>query len=420
MRNYNKLNFEEKLVLIIIPIINGIALSSTGFFKESQGGVEGSFNPGDIRAVLVLFFLIYFFIFRRVRNVIATLINTLGVIILLSCLYSVDFVYSFPIAIKFFIWSSFFALGFYYMDTMWKFLIYCKVYIISYFGVFISLWIANILEIGLGIYSSGLRAGAAGVSVVLQLTHLFFFVPFFLRINKNVFFNVLAKLLLIISFIYISVSSKRGALLGLIIGFILYLVYTPNRKVLLKIVPFVLISMVVISLLFSDIINEIYLERSTRFELQYEENLEKEGRYFEIIYTTEYVLKDVKSFFIGYGFFSETAISSKFVGYARQNHIDYFSILYGTGFIGLIFYIFTYIYAFKVFNKYRKINNSYVSNELFAIVVGSFSCLSILAISSTITQIDHRAFIYFFYGGILRIMTDEKKIFPNNFQIESS
>jgi hypothetical protein len=407
----NKLNFEEKFVIIILPIINSLALVTTGFFKEKYSGINLGFNPGDLRGLLLLLFLGYFYLLKRVRNKLSFLINTLAALICLSTLYSVDFSHSFPIALKFFMWSSFFGLGYFYINSLHKFLIYTKVYIVSLLLIFVSLFFANIFDLGLGIYDSSYKAGAAGLSVVLLLSHVFFFIPFFQRLNKNKLFKVLGFILLGMSFIFIAISTKRGAIFGLILGYIVYIYYTPNRssKVFLKIVPFIGITFIIISLLFNDLVYELYAERSVRYQLQYKENLEQEARYYEIINTTESAFSNLKNFLVGNGFFSETSELSEVYTGGRQYHIDYFSILHGTGFIGLGLYLYILYFAFKSFNKYKKLNNSYLSNELFAIVMGSLTCLSILAFSSTITSIDYRAYIYFFYGGILRIMKEENK-----------
>lgn len=404
-----RLDIKTTLFLIFLPIVNGLSQFLATFFDPKYGLIDSSIHIGLYRAVITLGLYVLFFIFYRKTDKLSNILIQIGFLVLLSCLWSVDIEYSFNTALKFFFWITAFSVGYSFIYSWHHLKVYFHVYIIIHFLIIISVLIMNILHIGVGIYKTGYRAGAGGVSVVIQLVPLVFFLPFYLKISSSKFFKALASFLLISSLAYIIISTKRGALLGLIVGFLTYSHYTPYKKIFRK--SFVVISVVAffILLIFSELLFNVYESRVNRFDLTKTENLEEEARFYELEYVFNDFLNQPANYIIGYGFFSESAPNASFYEYSRQHHIDYISLFYGTGIIGLSFFLYHLYYFIRSSKRYIKTAQTLLDKELASILYGAIIAFSIMSVSSTITQVDYRFYAYLMFGGFFRILLEIRK-----------
>lgn len=415
-----KLKPDEIFALIIIPFVNAITHSTAGYFIGETASFDiGLLSPGYIRGALVFAFIFYFLVFKKMSDTVSKSTFYFGVYILISSLWSPILSTSVYVAFKVFSWVAMYAIGFYYIKNIERLLLFFKFYIINYLLIFVGVIVSNIFQIGWGWYAGDeIRTGGQGAEVVTHFGHLFFFIPLFMSLNKDRLWKYLSAILLTLALMYIAFAGKRGTFLGLAVTLIVYMLLTPRKKVILYAVPIILFAVVIFITFFYEIAAEQYLTRGDAYQIQYADVLEREARYFEIIYTFDAVHKDIQTLIFGNGYFSELYYSVALIGRPRMNHIDYFSILYGSGYLGLLWFVLFHIQIWSKVYSLKKVIRTTFSKEVFVIITCSLIYLAIVALSSTVTNVDHRTNVFMLYGGFIGILTAQSKLNKNQQEVK--
>lgn len=406
---FKKLTIDEKFALIVLPIINGIAYATSRYFSEDFDFISSLINPGEVRVAIFLSFMIWFIFTKGFNESISKIGFYMSIFVLISCLYSPDFMYSFKPAIKFFLWINSFALGYFYITDSYRLSLFLKSYIFAYLLQLPSLVFANIFDIGYGIYSyNEIRSGVGGVALAIHLVHYLFFYFLIKNVISEKKWTLLANVLLVFSIFFILISAKRGALIGFILGALVFIILSPKKSQIIKSALPLIIIFSIIFIQFEQSIDSIYFGRQDRYQIQYIENLEKEGRYQEIFQTYDALVKSTKSLIIGNGFFSLGIDNPRGLEYGRQNHVDYLGVLYGMGLTGIFLFLIFHIKIFISFYKYFKKPLSLNTRIIIVLMISSLTHIMISALSSTITGIENRYYVFFLYGGMLKLLFSRK------------
>lgn len=402
----DKFKLDDYFALMIIPFINAITHSTAGFFIGETASFDvGLLSPGYIRGAVVLFFIIYVLIFKKIRTNVSKSTFYFGIYVVITTLWSPIFLNSLYVSIKVLSWSACFAIGYLYISTFKRLEIFLKFYILNYFLIFFGVLISNLFNIGWGWYSGEeIRTGGQGAEVVTHFGHLFIFLPLFIRLTNKAKWKHIAYILIGLGAMYIAFAGKRGTFLGIISILLIYLLFSQQRKYLLRLIPILILASIIFMTTIWDIASREYAVREKSFQLQHKDNIETEARYHEILNVTKAVTENIQVFFWGYGFFSELKYSVSWIGRPRMNHIDFFSVLFGTGFIGLLWFLITHYQIVNAFYLQMKRLKTLFSHEIYIAILSSVIYLLVVAISGTITNVDHRTNIYMIYGGLLSIL----------------
>jgi hypothetical protein len=194
-----------------------------------------------------------------------------------------------------------------------------------------------------GIQIQRLKSLAGEPSMFAFTVLPFFILGIYLKKIKTVIFLFITLLL----------STSTSAVLGLMIWFVLDVIYRKNK--LLKIVIFILF-ITVLSVLFFDVIDQFYTFIEAKLTLQNTSGIERFAnfdKHFNAWYEASFI-----NFLFGYGF-----------GYVRSTD-GLTTLLFNVGLIGLAVYILFFILPyFMIRQKTDYIKGLYISNLSLLIVI---------------------------------------------------
>lgn len=394
---YNWLNetWEYNLVLLL-PIINGLATIFTVYF-------EGTIlNPGVLRGVLV-FFLFFYILGARIvnQNIAAKLIYITFLYFGVLVLFSSNVFVSLNVYLKFMAALIHLLLGMYcgFRKGFLKKLTFSFLIMITIF--MIDFVLSNIFNYGGRSYDgveNVMNFGAIGVNLAKILSSFLLLVPIFLthlNVRRN---RILAYVLFLLVIAFILFAFKRSAILGLIIGSLILVVYYPNRgRVFKSVLIFTLIA-VAASPLYIDQVIDNYNARKEAIDLNNVENLEKQARYLEYARVTDTWLSEGLSFkFFGAELFNDR----EFYHVRRMLHTDYMSILNGAGLIGLLLFVFLHVGVVYVFYLDYIQSKLALAKLYFAVAAAMIAALLFYGFAGTVYSVEPRASVFLFLGVMM-------------------
>ena len=171
------------------------------------------------------------------------------------------------------------------------------------------------------------------------------------------------------------------------------------RNKLVKFVPVLLIAFFFLSDFILDEVNNILNHRSRILTTQ---NYFNEGRVIENFMVWDKISESTISLLFGTGeLFNSQGKYGLYTGdhhqYSRPIHNDYARLLFGSGLIGLLFYLYfissLFIFSFKSKNFYNDFTKSIYKYNIFLIIV-----VFLMGISSGFTDIFYRTVIFSLVG----------------------
>ena len=384
-------------LIFLIPIINGIATSTTGFFPAV------TFNPGTLRAFLIGIPLI-FFIFRYYPvNHVNIIILLYSFYLLLLVFFSTDVLWSFYMYVKIVLGFLMFPLGYYFIKTRESFKKLMISFAITLLLLLINIFISNIFRLGSSDYlENSFYFGVGKVNVTTSILILVILAP----VSLHLFSGRKRKMLIIlfiIGFLIALIGIKRSVLLTAISAPIVYGLFTQYKKRLIKSLLLITLLVGITLIVFPNYYN-VFIARFTarqeagNIELS-EETLNNQARFFEYNLVLETWIKgSLKHKLIGSDWLNDRA----FFQSKRMLHTDYMVLLNGSGAIGFIMWFVVLIIIFIELKRYYKsLKHISFFNDIFAVSFCLLTAQFLMSISGTLYSIDVRCIFMLFWGSAL-------------------
>jgi hypothetical protein len=390
-------SLQQYKFVLAIPIINAVASNTTEYFQSAL------FNPGNLRAIIIGVFALYFIFTKLPNERIFRFIMFYLLFYLLLVLISTDKLHSGNLFLKFFLGIIMFPIGYYYIDSVGKFKGLVTVLFFTLLLHLTNLAIANIFKLGTSDYlDESFYFGAGRVNITKNILILVFMVPVTLLFTNKHKLKVIFVFL--IAFVVTIIGIKRSVLVSGAVGFIIYLVIKQKISQLFKIViASALLIFLIITILprLTGLITARFNARSDRVEIS-EETLETEGRFDETKQVwINWKLGSMKHKLIG----SEVFNDRIFYNSKRMLHTDYMVILNGSGIIGL--FLWFYMLVIIIREKgiyYSRLKKNTLFQEMNAVFWILISTQLIISISGTVYAIEVRSLLFLIWGAFIGTM----------------
>ncbi len=274
----------------------------------------------------------------------------------------------------------------------------------------INIIVANIFDLGKvqyeneetidvgNIYSIGLNS----MAYALVLFPLFLYNYKF----KNKYYKSFYFSLSIVTLIIMLILMKRGALVGLLTGYLIWFL-TSNFKYKSRLLQslFILTLVLIVSYpLYSHYLISRFEVRKERIRM---DSYETEGRYMENQIVIDEILsfKDVKYSLIGREMFNSPGNYAQGKFGQRQLHNDYARLLNGSGILGLLFYFFVQFVILRFYiQQKKKLKSLHVYGRfekvLNSVFMSFFFMYFVIGISGGIDGTLYTGIRYIYLGAI--------------------
>jgi O-antigen ligase len=298
-----------------------------------------------------------------------------------------------------------FIVGLQTFNTMNKFKLLLRVIVIALILQELYFLYSNVTGIGKKSYmDDSILFGETGVNMTKAMVIFLITIPVFLRIEENTRWRLIALIIFFIGIVIVLFGMKRSAILAMLFGFLIYILFTPFKSRVIQFLPIVLIVAIVTSPLYFPIIEKRFESRQQRVSMSYKQlkESESEGRLLEIQFTIEDALEEGSGrLFFGFDLF----LKKDFNGHKRMLHVDYMNMLGGAGILGLALFLFLYFKIAELMWRIRdRMRKNKIIIELFATGFALLAVQAFLSVGGTMQGVNLRGYILFILGGILSVM----------------
>ncbi len=382
-------------IVFAIPIINIIVDLTTNYFSP------GILSPGGLRALFLLGFQLYVITHYYTRERISVYILFYSIyILLIILLFSTDFISSLNLYLKYLISLLMFPIGYIFINQIEKLVHLTKVYYFTLVLIFVNILIANIFKLGGSTYlEDSFYFGSAKVNITKYIVQIILVFPILLHFSKTRIHRFYYYLFFI-GVLVILIGLKRTAIGALFIGLFIYYILTPYKLKYSKFLIYGTLFLILLLPIYRNVLTDRFRAREEFIRIDEEEDLEKEGRYWEFLSVKNAFLNgSTRHILFGSEMFNDRA----FFNTKRMLHMDYSIILNGSGLVGSILYFILFLtitlkvikYDFYFRNKAMRLLNS----TFWSVLIASL----IISISGSIYSIGFRSFLFLLFGAIIRI-----------------
>jgi hypothetical protein len=249
------------------------------------------------------------------------------------------------------------------------------------------------MSVGLG--DAKLYSPALGV--IILIFHLF--------LNPRAKYRkVIGYIVVTVVFLYLVFSLRRTTIIIVVLGLVLYLFYA-NR--ITRIIPIILSAAVIMLATapwWSDFLEQrMSLRNSTAFSSDY--NVTSEGRYQEFVLVLQHSFQSTTTALFGTELFN-SAGNYGFYNSTRIIHIDYLTIIHGSGIFGLLIYVIFYLTLFRsvaiwsIPNQYR--TKKY--QDIYALLITFIILSLVISLSGQMYTITFRSILFIYIGSLSKII----------------
>lgn len=384
--------------LFILPVLNALADVTIYYFPDD------SINSGIIRAIILLVFIAV--VSWKVRfNSTSILLFVLLFYLFLLVLLSSDITASFLVYVKVLISFMMYPIGFNLITTQEELKKLNVATVFSALVIVINSIVAQIFKLGVSPYLKDafyLGGGLVEVSYLIVVSLLLAPITY-AQLRKKTS-KIAATVIYISAFIIMLLIFRRISYLALFVGYFVYFLYSSRKRYILKYVTLAVIALIAlfhmvpyINVTFNSLLDKRLHTRK----------FEDEGR---VIYTKkvidEFLNKPLKHKMFGTELFN----SFNYFHANRGLHTDYNVIFHGAGLVGLLFYLSIFAKIIADFNRNKQyLHVDALKNELRAVFFVLILCSFIISFSGSLTSISYRSILFLYFGGVLRIATEQKK-----------
>ncbi len=247
---------------------------------------------------------------------------------------------------------------------------------------------SQFFKLGVSVYSedSFYKGGAtASAPIILSMSILIFFYAF--NSKQLPYSKVFTVVVSALAIFIILLSVKRGAILGLVAGFVVYFIFTTKKLNTSFRLFLIAVGFIAIFSEYSDVIQRRVDARTTE-----KNEIQNENRYREVFYMLEEMENlSVPQILFGYEPFNSSKIMAKYFGRPRQLHVDYTILLLGTGVIGLLLYLGLF---WSIFRYSQRLKSLFIQKQL---ILGRLEIYENFALTSSLLVL---SLTMSFSGGI--------------------
>lgn len=398
--------------IYLFLVLNILFDISIGFVAPSE--YERTTYLAITRAIISIVFIVYVLTVPRIRKLrFKSIIYPFFIYLLFLIPFSSEILVSFTGFLKIFITFIMLPIGYKLIKTEkdLKNISIATMWIM--FFIVINFIVSNIFKIGHSAYSKSVSfyAGNLDISALNSLTMCLLLLPLILYfLPKN---RVLIYLLGTLTFIFLLLSMKRISIIALIVGIIIYLIFTVNKTKFAYYLLLFVALIIMVSPIYENILDEQLFARQDKLQI---EEIEKEKRYKETFVVIDEILysNSTTTFLFGKELFNSIGNYAGGTFGSRALHTTFAIFLHGTGLVGLILFILIHIEILVRFRKVSKLNNGDTEYQHFvnllkpifyALYVSSMTIL----ISGGVLGITHRIIFFFIAGAIIGFLEIQKK-----------
>ena len=399
----------NKIIFLLIPLSLIFDILTDTVFEK--GGTLALVR-GFIYYSLILYSLFYGF---RKKNNVNGIFIAFFLYVFLQIPFSSQPSDSLRISLKVLMSIMMFPVGYYFINNFKKLKILNKSLVFLMVIYILNYAISQYFGIGIADYTKGKDFVLGSLSDSWNnITYMLLVIPVVLlteKKKKRVFFLAIILVILLI------ISLKRIAILGVLLGYVIYIIKT--GKLFKSIVISIVFSAVFYASLpiFESVLAQRYQARGSK--LSGDSTLaiiEKEGRYLETFAVLGEVLSlenPVKIIFGLQAFYSVGNYGEGKFG-DRQLHIDYNLILNTIGIVGMLLYLNIFYYILKMrirVKKYLVKNKTFLELEsvFYMLLLTQF----VTSFGGQMYAITFRAIIFLYLGSILGIMYNQAQLNRN-------
>jgi hypothetical protein len=378
--------------IIAIPIVNALADVTTNFFLGKAA------NPGVIRALILLSILGLGAVRPRTTPAILA-VHVFVAYLFIRSIASSDPLHSLTDSyLKILISMMMLPLGFFYLRR-WEQLRWLHVSVLIGGLIIVTQFtLATSLSLGRSVYvEDSFYIGGAKVQTTYWLALAIVASPLMLAQTRSRAERLALGGLLTSFIIFVLLVVRRGAILGMGVGFLTYIVVAKSRARAIRRLMIALGALVLSAPLYLPLLLPRLAARSLE-----NRPIDEEGRYFETIR----VLKELFTKPLHHAIFGSEIFNSTFYfGVVRQLHMDYNILLHGGGLVAILLAGFVYLAIIvqhrNVYSETRRIHPWY--NEMNAVLFGMLVLSLAISLSGSITNIGYRSVLFLYIGSFLGV-----------------
>jgi hypothetical protein len=391
----------KKRFIIVIPLVN---LAGDSLLSATEA--SGFFQSGNIRAIILILYIAYYFFYYRIR------LNRTDMYVLIFLIYLAIIVvlnyhylnYALTLSSKVFIIFSLFIVA-HHCITETRILQGLNRFVLISLGIsYLSLILFQLFHYGESQYLAETFYEGGGGAPTVYIVFMLLVFPIYLQSNKKLP-KILIPVIYAVGIIFVLLSVKRLSILSLFAGLLIQLLYLSNRK---RIIPLILTIAVVIFVATP----VFYTQLEERVQYRLEITGSKEDPRIEetrILYN-EFVNGYFTSTLTGFGFDNGIRFYREETGeYSRGFHTFYAILLHNTGIIGFILFLAMIYRILNRFIRYHRFLKKDPEWKLYRIVAVSLFVSYFLQIASFgFNFISIISLIFIYLGAFIGIA--EKKL----------
>ena len=330
--------------VLVIPILNSLATITVNYFNS------GTLNPGTVRALIIVSFII-FFIFRSYKN---NSINNAIIFYMLYLLFltflSSNFFFSFYNYVKVFIAFFMIPIGIFFFKDKSDLKKLNNVFLIVLLLNIVNFSISNVFKLGSSDYlEDTVYFGSGRVNIAKSVSMVLLTTPIFLQFHKKKIIRIVGIIAIFFGALIVFLAVKRSALLALILGFFVYIIFSPNKAKKIKFLIIIGLLATITSSFYLETILVRFEAREERFEFTDPEFQDEENRVKEVnMVLSDFSNRNVFQVLFGTEFFNDR----EYYHTRRMLHTDYMSLLHGTGIVGFAWFYFIYLLLIRKIRFY--------------------------------------------------------------------
>lgn len=379
------------------------------------------FDPGGVTAIARIVIIYGWFFLLLIKKKIklfnhASIFVFIFYVLLLLFLSDSSFL-PYRNSLKVFTSFLMFIIGYSSIKNEYTFYKYIKQFVYVYIIILLNTLFSNIFGLGTDDYTKEKDYVVGGLNDMWNLyTYSLLILPLLLIYIKNRKLQYFIKALALIIFILLLVSLKRIAILGVLLGFLLYYLKVGIKIKYIKSLSVIGFLFLLTLPIYIDLFESRLNARVQRNNILEVDGYKNESRYLEffLLFDNMSQSENLQKTVFGREPFDSRGAFGNVLGQERQLHVDYNNIIYTIGLIGMFLYFCIYLRIYIKLKEFRRrilrMNSSKYKPHLalaYSLLVTSL----VTSFAGQMDQITFRTIIFMTIGCIFGLIKHEIKNF---------
>ena len=374
--------------IILIALINVIAAITSQYFPED------TLHTGIIRAVVMFGSFAYYLPKLKIDSTTKVIIVYLSYLLIIVT-FSSNVESTFSTYLKHGIGLLMFPIAYQYFKDLNNIKALAYLVVISLALINANLIVAQFFHIGRVVYGGSIYVGGGRMGQTYLIAYFLLSIPLILLFKLRERLKLLLFIVYPLSIMFLFLVGRRGSILGFLAGLFVYSLFTYRKsKAMTALSTMVLVGIIA----FSVYAEQINFVQDRIMSISEPEDI---ARYQEVFWSMELIQeKGITHALFGSELFNYQAIT----GGRRGLHMDYTTLLIGSGVLGLLLYLSIYYTLFKqIIRIAAKIKSNKMRREIYATFFSLITCAAIISISGQYGSISSLALLFIIFGSILGI-----------------